>query len=113
MPAYIPAFANIVGRMQYDLFHVYTVDEHTLILLRNLRRFSLPKFAEELPLCSAIMAHSPSWSCCTSPGLFHDIAKGRGGDHSELGAEDAGDFCQLHGLSSSTAGWSPGWCGTT
>ena len=99
LPAYIPAFANIVGRMQYDLLHVYTVDEHTLTLLRNLRRFVIPKHDEEFPLCSAVARRIPKLELLYLAGLFHDIAKGRGGDHSSLGARDAWDFCQHHGLS--------------
>jgi [protein-PII] uridylyltransferase len=99
LAAYIPAFANIVGRMQYDLFHVYTVDEHTLRLLRNLRRFAVAEHAAEFPLASAIAHTIPKLELLYLAGLFHDIAKGRGGDHSELGAHDAWDFCLLHGLS--------------
>lgn len=99
LAAYIPAFANIVGRMQYDLLHVYTVDEHTLTLLRNLRRFVIPKHDEEFPLCSAVARRIPKQELLYLAGLFHDIAKGRGGDHSILGARDAWDFCRLHGLS--------------
>ena len=99
LAAYIPAFANIVGRMQYDLFHVYTVDEHTLTLIRNLRRFTLTEHAEEFPLCSAVALRIPKIELLYLAGLFHDIAKGRGGDHSELGARDAWDFCRLHELS--------------
>ncbi|QIK37311.1 [protein-PII] uridylyltransferase [Caldichromatium japonicum] len=99
LAAYIPAFANIVGRMQYDLFHVYTVDEHTLMLLRNLRRFVLPEYGEEFPLCTAVAKHIPKLELLYLAGLFHDIAKGRGGDHSLLGAEEALAFCWLHGLS--------------
>ncbi len=99
LAAYIPAFANIVGRMQYDLFHVYTVDEHTLRLVRNLRRFSVPEHAGEYPLCSAIAHTIPKLELLYLAGLFHDIAKGRGGDHSLQGARDAWDFCILHGLS--------------
>ena len=99
LAAYIPAFANIVGRMQYDLFHVYTVDEHTLTLLRNLRRFTITKHDAEFPLCSAIARRIPKVELLYLAGLFHDIAKGRGGDHSQLGARDAWDFCRLHGLS--------------
>lgn len=99
LAAYIPAFANIVGRMQYDLFHVYTVDEHTLRLLRNLRRFMVPAHNGEFPLCSSIAQHVPKIELLYIAGLFHDIAKGRGGDHSLLGARDAWDFCQLHYLS--------------
>jgi [protein-PII] uridylyltransferase len=99
LAAYIPAFANIVGRMQYDLFHVYTVDEHTLRVLRNLRRYSISEHAHELPLASAIAQAIPKLELLYLAGLFHDIAKGRGGDHSLIGARDAWDFCQLHGLS--------------
>jgi [protein-PII] uridylyltransferase len=99
LAAYIPAFANIVGRMQYDLFHVYTVDEHTLRLLRNLRRFTIPEHNSEFPLCSSIAQQVPKVEIVYLAGLFHDIAKGRGGDHSLLGARDAWDFCQLHYLS--------------
>ena len=99
LAAYIPAFANIVGRMQYDLFHVYTVDEHTLRLLRNLRRFTILKHSGEFPLCSSVAQGVPKVEILYLAGLFHDIAKGRGGDHSLLGARDAWDFCQLHYLS--------------
>ncbi|MGD9299513.1 MAG: [protein-PII] uridylyltransferase, partial [Thiohalocapsa sp.] len=99
LAAYIPAFANIVGRMQYDLFHVYTVDEHTLRLLRNLRRFTILEHNGEFPLCSAIAQRIPKLELLYLAGLFHDIAKGRGGDHSLLGAREAWDFCQLHYLS--------------
>ena len=99
LAAYIPAFANIVGRMQYDLFHVYTVDEHTLMLLRNLRRFTVRKHDDEFPLCSAIARRIPKLELLYLAGLFHDIAKGRGGDHSSLGARDAWEFCRLHCLS--------------
>ncbi|MFP5345067.1 MAG: [protein-PII] uridylyltransferase, partial [Gammaproteobacteria bacterium] len=97
--AYIPEFGRIEGQMQHDLFHVYTVDEHTLFLVRNLRRFALPEFAHELPLCSEIFQQLPKPELLYLAGLFHDIAKGRGGDHSELGAEDAAQFCLRHGLS--------------
>lgn len=95
---YIPAFANIVGRMQYDLFHVYTVDEHTLFVIRNLRRFMIEKHRGEFPLCNDIMdkLHKPELLFLAA--LFHDIAKGRGGDHSLLGAEEAREFCILHDL---------------
>lgn len=99
LAAYITAFANIVGRMQYDLFHVYTVDEHSLRVLRNLRRFAAPEHAREYPLCSAIARTIPKLELLYLAGLFHDIAKGRGGDHSLIGSRDAWDFCQLHGLS--------------
>ncbi|MCB1760113.1 MAG: [protein-PII] uridylyltransferase [Gammaproteobacteria bacterium] len=96
---YIPAFANIVGRMQYDLFHVYTVDEHTLFVIRNLRRFMIDKHRHEFPLCSDIMERIYAPELLYLAALFHDIAKGRGGDHSRLGASDALEFCSQHGLS--------------
>lgn len=96
---YIPVFGNIEGLMQHDLFHVYTVDQHTLFLVRNLRRFMVPQYSHELPLCSKIIKNVPKPELLYLAGLFHDIAKGRGGDHSELGAEDALEFCSTHGLS--------------
>ncbi|RFA34846.1 [protein-PII] uridylyltransferase [Alkalilimnicola ehrlichii] len=96
---YLPAFGHITGRMQYDLFHAYTVDSHTLFVVRNLRRFALAEHAHEFPLCSTIMSRLPKPELLYLAGLFHDIAKGRGGDHSELGAEDAYAFCLRHGLS--------------
>ena len=96
---YIPAFGRIVGRMQYDLFHVYTVDAHTLFVVENLRRFALPRFDHEFPACSRIMQSLEKPQIAYLAGLFHDIAKGRGGDHSELGAVDAEAFCLEHGMS--------------
>lgn len=96
---YVPAFANIVGRMQYDLFHVYTVDEHTLFVIRNLRRFKIAKHRNEFPLCSDIMERLYYPELLFLAALFHDIAKGRGGDHSILGADEAYRFCRLHNLS--------------
>ena len=96
---YIPAFGRIVGRMQYDLFHAYTVDAHTLFVVENLRRFSLPRFDHEFPECSRIMQSLDKPEIAYLAGLFHDIAKGRGGDHSELGAVDAESFCLEHGMS--------------
>jgi len=96
---YIPAFGRIVGRMQYDLFHAYTVDAHTLFVVSNLRRLALSRFDHELPALSAIMRALPQPELVYLAGLFHDIAKGRGGDHSELGAVDAESFCLEQGLS--------------
>lgn len=96
---YIPSFGRIVGRMQYDLFHAYTVDEHTLFVVGNLRRFALERFDHEFPHCSQIMQSIETPEIVYLSGLFHDIAKGRGGDHSELGAVDAESFCLEHGLS--------------
>lgn len=95
---YIPAFGRIVGQMQHDLFHVYTVDEHILNVLRNLRRFALPRFNHEFPLCSKLFAEFDKPYLLYLGALFHDIAKGRGGDHSTLGTADARRFCKLHGL---------------
>ena len=96
---YIPSFGRIVGRMQYDLFHLYTVDEHTLFVVGNLRRFALSRFDHEFPHCSPLMQSFEKPEIVYLAGLFHDIAKGRGGDHSVLGAVDAEAFCLEHGLS--------------
>ncbi|GAB1394808.1 [protein-PII] uridylyltransferase [Rhodocyclaceae bacterium] len=96
--AYLPAFGQIVGRMQHDLFHVYTVDQHILQVVRNLRRMSLPEFAHEYPFCSRLMAGFPERWRLFLAALFHDIAKGRGGDHSSLGSVDARQFCSQHRL---------------
>ncbi|MEL7298028.1 MAG: [protein-PII] uridylyltransferase, partial [Pseudomonadota bacterium] len=95
---YIPAFGRIVGRMQYDLFHAYTVDEHTLFVVANLRRFAIRLPDDEFLHCSRVMQTLPDQSLAYLAGLFHDIAKGRGGDHSELGAVDALAFCREHDL---------------
>jgi [protein-PII] uridylyltransferase len=95
---YIPAFGRVVGRMQYDLFHAYTVDAHTLFVVSNLRRFAMPKFNDEFPTMSQIMQSLPRQELAYLAALFHDIAKGRGGDHSELGAVDAEAFCLEQGL---------------
>ena len=97
--AYLPAFDSIVGRMQYDLFHIYTVDQHTLFLVRNLRRFALDKHRDELPFCNDVFKKIPKPELLYLAALFHDIAKGRGGDHSKLGKQDAETFCLAHDLS--------------
>ena len=95
---YLPEFGKIVGQMQHDLFHVYTVDQHILMVLRNLRRFTMPEFAHEFPLCTELMSgFEHSWLLYVA-ALYHDIAKGRGGDHSTLGAVDARSFAKRHGL---------------
>ncbi len=96
---YIPAFGRIVGRMQYDLFHAYTVDAHTLFVVSNARRLAISEFNQELPLVSPIMQTLPKPELIYLGALFHDIAKGRGGDHSDLGAVDAEAFCLEQGLS--------------
>ncbi len=98
LAAYIPAFGGVVGQMQHDLFHVYTVDEHTLFVVRNLRRYFVAAHGHELPLCTRVAQQLPKPHLLYLAGLFHDIAKGRGGDHSQLGAQEAQNFCQLHGL---------------
>jgi len=98
--AYLPEFGRIVGQMQHDLFHAYTVDEHTLFLVRNLRRFSCEEYKNEFPLCSEVFYQLPKPELLYIAGIYHDIAKGRGGDHSVLGVVDATEFCQRHSLSS-------------
>lgn len=98
LAAYFPAFGRIVGQMQFDLFHVYTVDDHILMVLRNVRRFTVPEFAKELPFCSKLISTIPKLEILYLAAMLHDIAKGRGGDHSRLGEEDAIEFCRHHGL---------------
>ncbi|MDT8320459.1 MAG: [protein-PII] uridylyltransferase [Xanthomonadales bacterium] len=95
LAAYIPAFGNIVGRMQYDLFHVYTVDQHTLFVVRNLRRFAYGKYQEQFPHARSVYKRIAKPELLYLAAIFHDIAKGRGGDHSQLGAEDARAFCEM------------------
>lgn len=104
LASYLPVFGRIVGQMQYDLFHTYTVDEHTLFVVRNLRRLMVPEFNDELPGLSAIAQRIPKPELLLIAGLFHDIAKGRGGDHSQLGAVDALTFCRDHKLPEWDAG---------
>ncbi len=99
LAAYIPVFEKIVGQMQHDLFHIYTVDEHTIMLIRNLRRFTVPEFSHEFPLASELISTIPKQELILIAALFHDIAKGRGGNHATLGAIDATEFCKLHDLS--------------
>ncbi|OFZ96654.1 MAG: [protein-PII] uridylyltransferase [Betaproteobacteria bacterium RIFCSPLOWO2_02_FULL_62_17] len=96
--AYLPAFRRITGQMQHDLFHVYTVDQHILTVVRNLRRFTMVEFAHEYPLCSRLIAGFDKHWLLYIAAIFHDIAKGRGGDHSLLGMADARRFCRAHGL---------------
>jgi [protein-PII] uridylyltransferase len=101
---YLPEFGRIVGQMQHDLFHVYTVDQHILTVIRNLRRFTMPELAHEFPLCTELMSGFERRWLLYVAALYHDIAKGRGGDHSELGAADAMHFAERHGLSAEDAG---------
>lgn len=99
LAAYLPAFGRVVGRMQYDLFHVYTVDEHTLFVIRNLRRFSIDKFRADHPLCNEICEFIEKMELLYIAALMHDIAKGSGDDHSMVGATIAEDFCRRHAIS--------------
>jgi hypothetical protein len=99
---------RIVGQMQHDLFHVYTVDEHILMVIRNLRRFTEAQHAHEYPLCSRLIADFERRKLLYVARLFHDIAKGRGGDHSALGARDARRFCRSTACARTTASSSPG-----
>ena len=96
---YLPLFGRITGQMQHDQFHIYPVDEHILMVARNLRRLAVPEFAHEFPLAHRLMNDCKRQDLLLLAALFHDIAKGRGGDHSGLGAEEARRFCKGHGLS--------------
>ncbi|MEP6899696.1 MAG: [protein-PII] uridylyltransferase [Rhodanobacter sp.] len=98
LAAILPAFGKVFGRMQYDLFHVYTVDEHTLRVLRTMARFADPAAQREFPLGCEIWPKLPKPELLLLAALFHDIAKGRGGDHSVLGEDDARVFCARLGL---------------
>ncbi|SEL80617.1 UTP--GlnB (protein PII) uridylyltransferase, GlnD [Pseudoxanthomonas sp. GM95] len=98
---WLPAFARVSGRMQFDLFHVYTVDQHTLMVLRNLSSFSKGRADERFSIAHEVWPRLRKPELLLLAGLFHDIAKGRGGDHSELGAVDAREFCHAHGLNAS------------
>jgi [protein-PII] uridylyltransferase len=89
----VPPWQRIVGQMQHDLFHVYTVDQHILMVLRNMRRFADPAHSHEYPLCSELMQDFPERELLYLACIFHDIAKGRGGDHSQLGMADARNYC--------------------
>lgn len=95
---YLPEFGHIVGQMQHDLFHIYTVDAHTLNVIKQLRKLTWPEMAEKYPLASKLTAKLPKPELIYIAGLYHDIGKGRGGDHSELGATDARAFCARHHL---------------
>jgi len=95
---YLPPFGRIVGQMQHDLYHVYTVDQHILQVVRNLRRFTMVEHAHEYPLCSRLIADFERHWLLYVAAIFHDIAKGRGGDHSMLGRVDALGFCRAHGI---------------
>ena len=95
---YLWAFRGIVGQMQHDLFHVYTVDQHILMVLRNVRRFFMAEHAHEYPFCSQLAGGWDKPWILYVAALFHDIGKGRGGDHSQIGAEEVRRFCRQHGV---------------
>ena len=99
---FLPAFKHIVGQMQHDLYHVFTVDQHTLRAVRNIRRFARSEFAHEYPFCSQIMEELPDNWRLVIAGLFHDVGKGLGGKHEEIGAERAEDFCRTFRLDEET-----------
>jgi [protein-PII] uridylyltransferase len=104
LAAILPAFARVVGRMQYDLFHIYTVDEHTLRVLRNIARFAETGARAEFPLACEAYARLDKPELLLLAALFHDIAKGRGGDHSELGEAESRSFCAKLGLNEDDTG---------
>jgi len=96
---YLPEFGQIIGQMQHDLFHIYTVDAHTMRVIRNMVQLDSAELRDDYPLASRLIHHLPKLETLYIAGLYHDIAKGRGGDHSELGAVDVEAFCRRHHLS--------------
>ncbi|MFT5692096.1 MAG: [protein-PII] uridylyltransferase [Oceanicoccus sp.] len=96
---YLPEFGKIIGQMQHDLFHIYSVDAHTMELIKNLRRFHYADFQKKFPVASRVVRRLPKVELLYIAGLYHDIAKGRGGNHSKLGVVDARLFCELHDIS--------------
>ena len=111
--AYLPVFDQVAGQMQYDLFHVYTVDEHSLFVVRNLRMFADPARYLEFPHCADIFARLPKPELIYVAGLFHDVAKGRNGDHSELARTWSGSSASCTDSALTTRTSSHGWSGTT
>ena len=99
---FLPPFRQIVGQMQHDLYHIFTVDQHTLRVVRNIRRFARSEFAHEYPFCAQIMSELPDNWRLTLAGLYHDIGKGLGGQHADIGAEKVTRFCEAFGLSQAT-----------
>jgi [protein-PII] uridylyltransferase len=100
---YLWVFRRIVGQMQHDLFHVYTVDQHILMVLRNVRRFFIPEHAHEYPFCAQLAGGFEKPWVLYVAALFHDVAKGRGGDHSDLGAAEVRRFCRDHDIDKADA----------
>lgn len=96
---YLPEFGAIIGQMQHDLFHIYSVDAHTMELVKNLRRFHYSDYQKKFPVASRIVKRMAKVELLYVAGLYHDIAKGRGGDHSKLGVADTREFARRHGLS--------------
>lgn len=96
--AYLPEFGRVIGQMQFDLFHIYTVDAHTLQVVRNMRRFRYKNQEQQFPIAAHIHPRLPRIELLYIAGLYHDIAKGMGGDHSDLGEEIARSFCERHDL---------------
>ncbi|ROV60847.1 bifunctional uridylyltransferase/uridylyl-removing protein GlnD [Vibrio ponticus] len=99
LAAYLPQWSQIVGQMQFDLFHVYTVDEHSVRLLKHINTFSYAKNHNKHPICCEVYPRIQKKELLIIAAIFHDIGKGRGGDHSVIGAEEAYAFCREHGLS--------------
>jgi len=95
---YLWVFRRIVGQMQHDLFHVYTVDQHILMVVRNVRRYFIPEHAHEYPFCTQLASEWDKPWLLYIAALFHDVAKGRGGDHSVLGIAEVRRFCKDHGV---------------
>ena len=102
-----------MGQMQHDLFHTYTVDAHTLEVIKNARRFQFPDFEDKFPVSSRVARRLRKLELLYIAALYHDIGKGRGGDHSELGAVDAERFCRSMAWMKRTPNWWYGWCATT
>ncbi|MFM8353791.1 MAG: [protein-PII] uridylyltransferase [Gammaproteobacteria bacterium] len=98
---YLPEFGEVIGQMQHDLFHIYTVDAHTMNVIRNMRRLHYRSAEQDFPVAAHCVRNLPKIELLYIAGLYHDIGKGRGGDHSELGAVDVLAFCQRHGLTTS------------
>ncbi|MGR5066964.1 MULTISPECIES: bifunctional uridylyltransferase/uridylyl-removing protein GlnD [Vibrio] len=103
LAAYLPQWSRIVGQMQFDLFHVYTVDEHSIRLLKHINTFSYAENHSKHPICCEVYPRIQKKELLILAAIFHDIGKGRGGDHSVIGEGEAYDFCIEHGLSNPEA----------